>query len=1129
MPSDLDCCMGGTEPTIALLGGVHAATGDGRRIDLGPAKCQLVLAALALDAGQLLALGRLVELVWGEQPPRTAERTLQSYITRLRRALGGEAIVRQGGAYRLAVAPAMIDVARFEDHLDNGRVAEALAVWSGPPLAGLDAPGLGPAAARLTERWLGAVETHLGHQVDDDPAAAVAPLTELTASHPFREGLWGLLMTALYRIGRQADALAAYQTARRGLADNLGLEPGPALQELERRILSQDEGLSGGTGRPGRAGPGVAPDRPLPTGTVTFAVAEIEAAADRWRQDHRTMIEAIARVHHLMDTIAERHQGVPIAIGGDAHGAAFDRAHDAARWAGELQQAVTGGELADGGEATRLGIGVHTGASEHYQGRYFGSAVNVAAGLAAAAHGGQTLVSGATVALLESAEVTELGRYRLHDTTEVLPLFQLGRGRHPSPRLERPHHGNLPRRRRRLVGRDDEVRSVRAALARHPIVTLVGPGGIGKTALAVEVATTEGSDDSWLIDLGLVTAAGAVARTFCSTLGINDRSGQSLVSCLIDGLGPRRCLLVVDNCEHVLDAVAELVTDVVDHCPDVKVLATSRERLGIVNERIVAVPPLDPQGAAVELFDVCAAAAAPTYDPGAERASVAGICRRLDGIPLAIELAAARMSSVTATELLERADHQLHLPAGTRRQPFDRHRTVHAAIDWSYELLTPEEKRLFEQLSVFAGPFDLAAAEWVAADGPTTALDVHRHLGDLVERSMLAVESGPFGRRFRFLQPIRQFGAERLDRSGGGAAAVTRHAGWCQQQVAGIGSRLTGWDEVDGVARLDELWPNLRSSFDWACDNGATELAWSLVRPIVTEILLRTNNELGDWIERLLDLTDPDDVDARAFGLHWAAHRYTVNQNADGYRRLAERIGEPDHALTRHGRAFVARDFEAIAASAPRLAAELREAGEHHLAERLAINQANALMNLGRYDDCQRLGRELVERFSRQGPPSYLNWALMVLGYAALFQGHPDRADRYFNEAITVDLPPRTFSPNQALEARAAFRRGNRDGAFRLLRAHVAGLLAANNMQAATVDCVEFANMMGAVGRPDLAGPVLRHVTGSRTFANTPAWRSLLTVPLDDLPAAGNGMPPEVEDRRILHHMIAALDELLAS
>ncbi|MEZ5412146.1 MAG: BTAD domain-containing putative transcriptional regulator [Acidimicrobiales bacterium] len=1135
---------------------MHAATSDRRPIDLGPAKCQLVLAALALEAGQLLALSRLVELIWGDEPPRTAERTLQSYITRLRRALGDDVIVRHGGAYRLTLAPAMIDVARFEDHLDNGRIGEALADWSGPPLAGLDAPGLAPTVARLTERWLGAVETDLARQVDDDPAAAVASLTELTATHPFREGLWALLMIALYRIGRQADALAAYQTARRRLVDDLGLEPGPALQELEQLILGRDERL-GGT-RPaetgsGRHHPNAAADRPLPTGTVTFAVAEIEGVADGWRRGPVAMREAVARVHRLVDTLAERHGGVSIATGGDSCGAAFDRAQDAALWAVELQRATATeqpleeaidqplegatGQPLEGAtdqsidsDVSRVAIGLHTGEAEHHQGRYFGPAVNAATTLAAAAHGGQTLLSGATVALLASAEVTELGRYRLTSTAPVQPVFQLGRRRHPPPRLERPHHGNLPRQRRRLVGRTGEVQTVRAALANHPVVTLVGPGGIGKTALAVEVAAAEGHDDSWLIDLGAVSAPAAVARAVTSTLGVNDRSGQSLVRCLVDGLRDRRCLLVVDNCEHVLAAVADLVAAVVDHCPDVKVLATSRERLGVVNERIVAVPPLDPDGTAVELFDVCAAAAAPFYDPVAERGSVAGICRRLDGIPLAIELAAARVSSLTPGELLERADHQLHLPAGARSRPLARHRTVHAAIDWSYELLTPEEQRLFEQLSVFAGPFDLAAAEWVAADGATTALDVHRYVGDLVERSMLGVESGPFGRRFRFLQPIRQFGAERLDRSGTRAAVEARHAGWCQHQVAGIGTLLSGWDEPEGVARLDELWPNLRLAFDWACGTGSTQLAWSLIRPIVTEILLRTNNELGDWIERLLDLTDSGDVDARAFGLHWAAHRYTVNQNVDGYRRLAERIGEPDHLLARHGRAFVARDFAAIAASAPLLAAHLRAAGDHHLAERLAINRANALMNLGRYDDCERLGSELVQRFGRQGPPSYLNWALMVMGYAALFQGHPDRADRYFDEAIAVDLPPRTFSPNQVLEARAAFRRGNRVQAFHLLRSHVDGLLGANNMQAAAVDCVEFVNMMGAIDRHDLAEPVLRHLVASDLF-NSAAWRSLVTVPIEPMLDDSPGSPSAAgdDDQQVLHHMVATLDQLLAS
>src|SRR5262245_42011038 len=218
---------------IRLFGGVRVIDGAGARVDLGAAKCQTLLAALALSAGSAVPVSRLVELVWGSQPPRTAGKTLQSYVTRLRKGVGVAAIVRTGAAYRLDLAPDAVDIVRFQRLLAAGDVEAALAEWTGPPLAGLEAPGLTAAVDGLVEQWLGAVELHLARGVETDPAAAIGPLTELTAEHPFREELWALLMTALYRVGRQADALAAYRRARHHLVEELGIEPGPRLRDLE--------------------------------------------------------------------------------------------------------------------------------------------------------------------------------------------------------------------------------------------------------------------------------------------------------------------------------------------------------------------------------------------------------------------------------------------------------------------------------------------------------------------------------------------------------------------------------------------------------------------------------------------------------------------------------------------------------------------------------------------------------------------------------------------------------------------------------------------------------------------------------------------------------------------------------
>ena len=257
--------MGEPALSIRLFGGISAVTETGELADVGSAKCQTVLAALALSAGSPVPLARLIELVWGTEPPATAERTLQSYIARLRRTLGPELITRHGRSYRLNLPPTAVDVGRFQDHLDQGRLADALAEWVGEPLDGLDAPGLAPTLSALSERRLAAVEADLERRLEADPVTVIGELTELTAQHPFREGMWALLMTALYRVGRQADALAAYRSARHQLAEELGLEPSPRLQELEAMILGHDQRLS----PPTRSDPA-----PLerPSGTVTFAI-----------------------------------------------------------------------------------------------------------------------------------------------------------------------------------------------------------------------------------------------------------------------------------------------------------------------------------------------------------------------------------------------------------------------------------------------------------------------------------------------------------------------------------------------------------------------------------------------------------------------------------------------------------------------------------------------------------------------------------------------------------------------------------------------------------------------------------------------------------------------------------------
>ncbi|HEV7762453.1 MAG TPA: BTAD domain-containing putative transcriptional regulator, partial [Acidimicrobiales bacterium] len=703
---------------IRLFGGVAATADDGTPVDVGPAKCQAVLAALALSPGAAVPVARLIELVWGEKPPRTADKTLQSYVVRLRKGLGPDAIVRTGGAYLLDAGADEVDVGRFQRKLalasgpgsEPDGVAAALAEWTGAPLAGLDAPGLTGTVDALVEQWLSAVEADLGRRVETDAAAAIGELIELTAAHPFREGLWALLMTALYRVGRQADALAAYRRVRHQLVEHLGVEPGPRLRELESSILGHDERLRVDRAHGGAPG--------LPTGTVTFGFSDVEDSTRLWATHGATMSGAMARHDELVRAAVQRHGGYVFATGGDSFGVAFHRASDAVAWATGLQAAMTR-EPWTGGVELRLRVGLHTGETQERGKGYFGPAVIVAARLAAAAHGGQTLVSGVTAVLLDRDDLRDLGSHRLDGVVAEQRILQLGEGEHPPLRTEDGRQGNLPRRLGRLIGRDADLGVVADALARSPIVTLVGPGGIGKTRLALTAARrfeVDRTGGAWLIGLAEIAASSDVVRAVADVLDVRESAGRTLTESVVASLRPHRALLILDNCEHVVDGAADLARAVAEGCPDVRVLATSREGLGVGSEQLIAVAPLSPLGAGVELFDERAAAVSPTFDPLASRADVEEICRRLDGVPLAIELAAARVGSLPPGEIAHRLDRSFRLLRQGRRTAVTRQQTLEAALDWSYQLLDADEAMLLRRLAVFAGGFGLDAAEGIGAD-----------------------------------------------------------------------------------------------------------------------------------------------------------------------------------------------------------------------------------------------------------------------------------------------------------------------------------------------------------------------------------------------------------------------------
>jgi predicted ATPase/DNA-binding SARP family transcriptional activator len=1115
---------------VRLLGGVGAATESGEPLEVGPAKCQVLLAALALAVGEPVPVARLIDVLWDEAPPRTADKTLQGYVAQLRRGLGHDVVARVGAAYRLELDPEQVDVARFRRRLAAGDVDGALAVWTGSPLAGLDAPGLQPAIDSLVEQWLGAIETQLGQQVSEDAAAAVATLTELTAAHPFREELWALLMSALYRTGRQADALAAFQRARAHLVDELGVEPGRRLREVESMILAHDEALHADThiSSP-REGQETEPE--APSGTVTFGSAEVADASGLWAEHRRKMAVAMVRLDAVVREVTARHGGTVVVAAGESVGAAFHRAEDAASWASELQRAVDE-EPWPGGVALRLQIALHTGETREEGGGYFGPAVHIASRLAAAARPGQILASGVSAALLERNGLRDLGWHQLDGVAGSHQLFQLDAGRHPPPRTI-TSGSQLPGRARRLLGRDEDLATVVDALTSSPVVTLTGPGGVGKTSLALTAAHRAADDHRRrvrLVELSEITASADVPHLVAETLGIGGGAGRTLTQSIAAALQARPTLLVLDNCEHVVTGVATLVQAITDAAVDLRVLTTSRAPLGIPTEQVIPVPPLEVTGAAVELFADRARAAGGELDLAHARADVEELCRRLDGLPLAIELAAARTTSLTPAQLLVRLDDRLRLLGGGRNATAARHQTLRATVGWSYDLLTPDQQRLFERLGGFAGPFDLAAAEAVATDADLDAIDVDRLVGELIERSLITVGSGPFGRRFRLLETLRQFAREALAERGEDGEVSTRHARWCRDQTAYVGRLLAGNGEIEGVARLAELWADLRAAVGWACTTRDADLADALVHPVTAEVSLRRQVEIADWAERILDLTPPEDEPRIVYWLLWAGHRRAQADAPEEYDALVARHGYADHPVVRFNHTYMA-NVGADSLDVSLAAIDwLRTHGEDHSANLLEVSgSAASLIVLQRFDELASVAAQMVERHRRHGPPTLHYFALGMQAYAAQYRGRHDEAKRLFDAAERLALPAGTYRVLQTAQARLTFEHGDPTEACRILRDNIEVLLESDYTDVTRMVAVEFIPMMASLDRLGDAAKVVPYLDTTGDFA-TMARTHLIAEPIvrieaDPGLAAHRAADPDA--RAALVHMRDVLEDVI--
>jgi predicted ATPase len=552
--------------------------------------------------------------------------------------------------------------------------------------------------------------------------------------------------------------------------------------------------------------------------------------------------EAYARllaVHHrIVRSALQRHEGEEVDTQGDAFFAVFSSPRACVASAYDIQKEIARDSLL-GAEAVRVRMGIHSGEAERTPAGVVGLDVHRAARIAGVAHGGQVLVSESTAVLARAAlegglALRDLGRHRLKDLGQPEQLYQLvGPGLEsdfpPLRSLDNPAHpNNLPAQLASFVGRRSELSEVRARLGASRLVTLTGAGGCGKTRLALQVAAElleETADGVFLVELAPLADAQGVADAVREALRIAPRPGRTATETLLDALAPQHLLLVLDNCEHLVEACARFAEALLRRCPAVQLLATSREPLGIPGESIYRVPSLSvPEegssgelGEAVTLFIDRARAQGASVELDTDNLGcIASICRRLDGMPLAVELAAARARSMSVASIHHRLDQRFRLLTGGSRSALERQQTLRATVDWSYSLLGETERAVLRRLSVFAGGFGLEAAESVCAGGVVDCLDVAELVGSLVDKSLVALDEGGGEDRYRLLDTIRQYAAERMLEEGDEAVRQLgdRHAAWCVGLAERAEPHLHTPEQGQWLRRLALEQENLRRALE---------------------------------------------------------------------------------------------------------------------------------------------------------------------------------------------------------------------------------------------------------------------------------------------------------------------------
>lgn len=637
----------------------------------------------------------------------------------------------------------------------------------------------------------------------------------------------------------------------------------------------------------------------LPSGTITLLFTDIEGSTKLARTHPKTWESLLANHHTVLQKAIESNNGYVFQIIGDAFSASFHNAGDALKAALTAQQSL---QTEDWGDVTvRVRMGIHTGEAElQDNGQYHGyRTLSLVQRIMSSGYGGQVLISGPTENLLRGAlpddvELLDMGRHNLKDSPQAVRMFQMVAPNllkdFPSLRTINMFPNNLPIQLTSFVGREKELAEVANLLQNNHMLTLIGPGGTGKTRLSIQAGRNifnQFPDGVWLVEFAPILDPLLVPHTTASALGLRDDPQRPVIDMLCDYLRQKKMLIILDNCEHLVDACAQTADRIMHVSQDVRILASSREALGIAGEIPYSVPSLGlpdidhlpsmeslSEFEAIKLFIHRATSAVPSFTVTNENApALAQICHRLDGIPLAIELAAAKIHVLSVEQIARRLDDRFKLLTGGSRTVLERHQTLRAAVDWSYNLLHPKEQILFRRFSVFMGGWTLEAAESVCGDESTSSVlgseDVLDLLEQLIHKSLVIKEEKYGESRFHMLETIRQYAREKLVEAGQEGDIRTRHLAYFVKLAGQAEPELHRANQLQWLEKLSAEFDNIRTALEWAVKSDATTGLQLIVDSAWFWLARSDRSEANRWLTQLLERhAEADAMHAYALGLH---------------------------------------------------------------------------------------------------------------------------------------------------------------------------------------------------------------------------------------------------------------------